>query len=401
MKRHTLLILGGATALGLLSVAVTASTTLSGSAPELALTLWPASSAAAARKAEVLTTTGDPGRMAEAGELARRALLRQPLDATAARTLSIVAAQTGRADDAEQMLALAEWLSRRDALTQVALIEAKVAKGDVVGALVHYDRAMRTSVSTRAILLPVLVPAADNPQIARQVATLLRGRPWWWQDFFDRYSQVGTNSASLAAITAALDFRPSVAAEAERLSIAINRLIGLGDVDRAGRLYARVRPGPGLAATLRDGGFENDAPLPPFEWTYVTSDERAGIREYRDGASGKVALSLTGTEAGIVARQLLTLAPGRYALSARIGETGADTAARPFVTLACLDTRPTSGVVLKTAVLPAAVRATAWWMAFEIPRSCRMQWLSISVSGNLDTTTTTPWIDDMRIARLP
>ena len=391
--RRSVLVLAGGAALSCLVVAGTTSTVLAHAMPRIVLSIWPASAEAASRQAELLSTEGTSADVTRARPLAEQALRRQPVDVVAARTLAIIAARQGNAVRVEKMLTLAQWLSRRDPPTQILLIETHVQAGDVAGALAHYDHAMQTSVATRETLLPVLTAAADDPVIARPVAALLARRPWWWQDFFDGYARTSRNPASFATITGALHLHPGRPEEIERLGIAINHLVGLGDIGRAARLYAAVRPSAS-SSLVHDGGFEDSVTLPPFEWTYVADEERAGIREYREGASGKAALSFTGTATGTVARQLLVLPAGRYVLTARIGQVGAEGGSAPSITLACIGT----GTVLKTAPMPAARTATTWRVLFDVTaRQCPAQWLSLNAGGNIDTAGVSPWIDDIRI----
>ncbi|MFV3464693.1 hypothetical protein ACNJFH_21305, partial [Mycobacterium tuberculosis] len=105
--------------------------------------------------AQLLTQPDRDGSYARAWRLAQAALQRDPMSVRAVSTLAFLAAEKGNAVQAARLLAYSERLSRRDLPTQLALIETKVQANDVVGALVHYDRALRTSKTSEAILVPV------------------------------------------------------------------------------------------------------------------------------------------------------------------------------------------------------------------------------------------------------
>src|SRR4029078_4582807 len=68
-----------------------------------------------------------------------------------------------------------------------------------------------------------------------------------------------------------------------------------------------------------DAGFSNPAPPPPFNWTLTSST--VGLAERQSG--GKLHVIFYGQEDGVLASQLLVLAPGTYRLAMRVTGGGA------------------------------------------------------------------------------
>ncbi|MCB8835101.1 hypothetical protein LJD42_26475, partial [Escherichia coli] len=134
------------------------------------------------------------------------ALARSPVDARAARVLGLFDALRARNRAAQFAFYYAQRLSRRDLPTQMWLIEQSVDQNDIPSALSHYHIAMRTSQTSRAILIPVLADAAENPAVAKPLAQLLRQRPNWWLDFYDSAVPKISSPISLALIVSALHF---------------------------------------------------------------------------------------------------------------------------------------------------------------------------------------------------
>jgi hypothetical protein len=295
-----------------------------------------------------------------------------------------------------------ESLSRRDLPTQLWLIENSVTRNDVPGALIHYDRAMRASEEARTILIPIMVQASADPAIAAAIATLVRNRPLWWAGFVDGAVAQGALPAdSLARILQIVRLRADVTGEHDFLVVGIERL---ARADRLDAAYAIYRQATGSALplrnTLRDGGFEVEGGLPPFDW--ILNDE-AGLRAVREpggNGSGNMVLRLMADDGrfGEFARQRVALEPGRYLLTMEAGDVVGDTAAHPLVTLTCVSEAQTAVASLRLPSAPAqgaAVRA-----GFSIPAAgCASQWLSVSTGAGIDGQALAPWIDSLAIRR--
>lgn len=329
--------------------------------------------------------------------LARAVLAREPANVAATRNAGFAIALRGDNRAAERLFRYAESLSRRDVVTQIWLIEAAVRRNNIREALTHYDRALRTSLNTRATLFPILLAASRDPAIAAPLRDVLARRPHWWREFAFVVAQHGQVAATLASIIGGLSLDPSVEGDRLVLINAIGRLITLGDYDQAYALYRRVRPPPTAShGLIRDGDFTAEYPLPPFEWTFVDEPGLSAVRQPVSEGQSEIALFLIAAEgrSGEVARQFLLLPPGRYRLSARIGDIQGDSLGRPAISLLCATSTQAR---LTTIRLPNARPSGRPFISdpIMVPSQCRAQWLTIETGNSLARQHGTPWIDGL------
>ncbi len=358
--------------------------------PQGALARWPVDTAKVGVATALLAQNPSRAQADRAAALGEAVLARTPVSAEAARDVALSRLARGDLTQARAVIAQGEGLSRRDLPTQMWLIEDRVQAGDVAGALTHYDRAMRTSQESRAVLLPVLAQAADDPAIARLLAAWLTARPEWWSDFLGRFAMVAKSPVAIRLVAGGLRLDPASEVDHARLAQILARLTWLGEYAQARALYDDVT---GLRPTaVVDGGFERDHGLAPFDWQLVDDTDRSATREPREGARG-TALSVAGNDGRDVARQLLVLPPGRYRLQALSGAVPAGMLSPPTVSLACA----TAGNVaaIATASFPVGEAPRRWSMAFTVPAGCRGQWLSIASASNVGYLGDSPWVDDI------
>lgn len=388
------LVLGGASLW--FSTAFTASIVLSVRDPSRALMAWPTSSARSTAAALITTGPAAADNLGEACGYASQALAVSAVDAMAVRVLALCQTVRGDQKQGRALFQYGEALSRRDLPTQLWFIEDRVGQGDINGALLHYDRAMRTSTEVRDLLLPVLVQASNNVDIARQVGKILAGRPDWWSDFLGRFVERATTPESLAELATQMRLDFSSDLERHRLMTVLDRLIDFQRFGLAKKLYDRTVPGAG-AALLDDGGFANDRPVPPIGWRLIDHPEHSGVREPRGSGSDGNALSIRGADGGEVARKLLVLPPGTYQLSAVVGDAANPRETPASVVIACAG--PSTGQ-LGSADFATSRSPAALDIRFSVPVSgCTGQWLSVKAPYGGDALSDDPWIDSFRLAR--
>jgi hypothetical protein len=342
------------------------------------------------------------GDLARAERLARQALAREPVNDLALRTLAQIAVYRGD-PRAPALFGAAESLSRRDSATQMWMMQNAQMHGDVPTALLHFDRAMRTSRASINTLTPVLVFAAADPRFARQLGDLLGRRPPWWSLFLERFLAQTDRADGLFHIALQLHMNLADRGERDLLQASIFRLSQLGAFDQAYALYRTVRPAAAMPpALIRDGGFADADGLAPFEWSLVADPDLSAFREGRPAEPQNIALHLVSHErAGETARQLLLLPPGHYALAAVAGNVAAEEGTRPAFSLACAPDRAGNGATILTLPFPAAGPAGARFGAdITIPANCPAQLLRVMASANLEGGGgPEPWLDDVAVAR--
>jgi hypothetical protein len=349
----------------------------------------------ATQAAELLVRRPGREQIAQAQRLAEAAVRASPVNVRAIWALGSIAALRNDERTAQRLFAYAETLSRRDLPTQLWLIESAVQHNDVPTALLHYDRALRSNIEAQAILFPVLMGAASQPQIAGPLARLLATRPEWWSVFAT--AMIATPSSSSPALAFLLgQVRLNLADPVERpLALsAVLRLVNDGEYARAYQLYRSVTRSGARRPGVNDGGFDAVPAVPPFDWTFVEEMDLSASRE-ASGDGYVLRLHSSQGRAGIVARQLLVLPAGRYRLSFTAGDVSATALARPSVTLSCANDNARQLVRTNAPAARVAGQAAA---NFSIPsEGCTAQWLSINVNTAADEQTIEPWIDQISI----
>jgi len=365
-------------------------------APQLALAWVPADSEARARLAGVLTAPGSSSQAHEvAQKLAREAVRRSPVNAMALRSLALAAGSGDNAAQAGKLMAEAERLSRRDFPTQTWLIERALRDGDVVGAMRHFDIGMRSSVSSRQLLFPLMANASADPAMAAAIKDRLRDKPEW--RFAYLHYLVNFDPDPKRGLDLAREFLdPRVPDERADLISFIDRLSAAGQYAAAWDIYARFNLGP-KASSVSDGGFERDDGVPPFAWELMQDNDLGAYAEAAPDGKGQVLrLVAHSGRIGQVARQLMRLGPGSYRLRALLGDIPEDAFDRPQVTVSCA-ARTDQRAVLTLRPANSGQQARRLEGRFSVPPRCPFQWLAISIAGDGPLRDVVPWIDEVQV----
>lgn len=381
---------------GWATVAVSAAALLREVNPAFVLRLAPADARAKVKQAEQeIASAKGPDIPSRPADLSREALRRDPTLVGAWRTLGLAEAVRGRQAAASQFFGIAQRLSRRDAVTQLWLIEDYVRRNDVPGALHHYDIALRTSKSMVEVLLPKLVPAAADPVIARPLAEILSTEPPWAFHFYNYL--VGGLSSSAAASGLIARLPPEV--RLKHLDT-LRRLIPLAverkEYDAARQTYLRLS-GASQDELLRNGDFEQASAFPPLEWQFTdTPDLHAVQAAAPDARQGTVLrVSASSGAVGIVASQLLLLAPGTYRL-ATVTELGAPPA--PEWLRWQVECEGGAGALLRQDVAPSRPGLHRAEDTFRVPHSgCMAQWVRLEVAAPEGLSAAEAWVHRVAI----
>ncbi len=266
-------------------------------------------------------------RTPSAGELAkdaRRALRQTPLNAGALRLLGLASEMRGDSKDGRRNYELAERVSRRDFLTELALVEYAVQSGDVPAALRHYDVALRTKTGAEAILFPILREALKGAEIQKHFAILAAMSPPWMGDFLAKTIRAGGYSTAVLAIADRVGGLKSIDPSGQLDTLL---LTGLG-VDRRFDLLRRYYlsvPGADRRA-LTSSGFDavNTRPeLGPVAWQLMHSEPLLVSFTQEGTKPGLLDATITldpGSQV-LVARKLIFLSAGEYRFRAAIHPT--------------------------------------------------------------------------------
>lgn len=329
--------------------------------------------------------------------LARRALLHDPLNVVAARTLGLIAALNEHHAAAQRWFTVAQALSRRDLPTQLWLIEDAVGQGQIDAALQHYVYALNTNRSAEPVLFPILVAASGDPAINRPLAALLRRRPLWWGRFLDTLISTGTFPKGLTTLIVAAHLDTGKSDEQQLAARAIQRLFQIHAEADAFALYRQISGD--RQDGIRNGDFQRGNPLPPFDWDLADqADIFATVTTGPDDRHPRaLALTSANGKGGVAAQQLLHVKSGTYTISALTSSDQVDPAARPRLQLLCPGNN--NGQLLDLP-FPASVgtHSVAIMATVDVPAtSCAFQQLQMVFPGTLDGGTSEAWITAMTL----
>jgi hypothetical protein len=366
--------------------------------PALALKFSSNDARAKATLADDLIKKGGDANRARAITLAQQSISR---DATGAVAMRVLGFTSPPSLEAKRVFYAAK-LSKRDPATQLWLIDDAVNRGDPRAALVHYDAALRTTASAPQILFPILARASEDATLVPDITKTLARQPGWANSFL--YELV--NSAPSA------DHLVTIFAGVKRAGTKIDPRLGQNLIDRTIRdkrfdlaRQAYSIAGGADAATVgrgvQDGNFSGGTGWAPFDWVYSTDTAIVAERVAGDAAGKDMRLSIRadGDATADAARQLLTLSPGIYQLSALAGDPPEDGNGRIFWTIGCA---ASEGVILTEIPIAAAGPARqAHGGSFTIPAgNCSAQWLSLAVRTEAGADGFETWVDNVSVKRV-
>ena len=303
---------------------------------------------------------------------ARRAVRAQAINPGALRQLATDAEYRGESKRASRLLLLSERVSRRDAGAQLQLLEKRVAREDVAGALVHYDRILRTNATYRAVLFPKIDDASSDASIARQVRALLATQPPWLDAFLDWAIYEARAMQTLGTILPAIPPAAPAWTEVRRAAL-IRKFADYGEMGSAFALYRRS--GGSAAGGVVNAEFARPSRFPPIDW--MTIDDSEVELEFPASETGEARYAAPGGISAVPLSQVLALKPGRYRLSIWMTHDVADRSATPRWTVGCTGT---GGAALAALEMQPATGQQGQRTAFSIaPGQCAYQWLRLEL----------------------
>lgn len=361
-----------ATILGLTSAGGSFANVLAKGDPGRAYALAPGNGTVAARYAQDLfSARPDTDPQGKAAKIARQALLDDPTAADALTVLAFQAQLRGERDKADNIFRYSTALSRRELRPRLWAIEEAVNRGDIDGALRHYDVALRTSRDAGPMLYPTLGAAMAEPRIRAGFLAVLATNPGWKDEFFDHVARRRISPEGLAALLVegrSIDLKVT---EDARVQI-IDALIISGKTDQAWSLYREMRKGASRDQS-RDPNFALDAASrSAFDWR-AGEDSRLGAAILKDGAAGAIDFAAPPDSSGVLAQQSQLLAPGRYRLHGRSRGIDQSASALPYWTLVCANGRELGRIQVPNS----ATSGGRFSGSFRVPQGCVVQHLQL------------------------
>lgn len=316
--------------------------------------------------------------------MARRALRQQPLNASAVRLLGYVADARGEKDRARKLIASAANLSRREFGAQLWLIEDAVARGDTIGALRHYDIALRSTASSQAILIPTLTGALGDPNVRKGLAPYVGQDANWIPAFLADAIANSSNPADAADILLRARRLPP---NEEYRNIANSLLAKLAEKNRFDTFRKLYRVLPGSRPTaLNSVGLNTDTvslKYPVAGWSIGDHPAAGGsFSQPADNGAISVSLFAGSGERQELMRKYTFYTPGRYRFVASYNVAQTATDAQIRWDFQCISTAGNTSVWL--VIAPINKGAGSSTQTFTIPAACNNQQLLLSIAGGTD-----------------
>jgi hypothetical protein len=358
-------------------VADTAGHNLAISDPEGALLIAPWEPVALDELAERQLTNGS-GEPSSVEDLARRALLSDPLDSRALSLLGLGAERNGDLARAEASMSLAAARSWRNPAPHVWLFAQAIRRGKFEEALTQADGLLRVYPQYAETIFPVLTVFGTDPGALAALGGALAANPPWRRSFLG--AVVGVNDRLMTQLYQSLIHgrQPPMADEMKPY---LDRLILVGRLEEAYQDWrATSSPAETPVRYPYNGNFK--APLDglPFNWVFDgVSGAEIQITEAPDrGNSHAMRIQFSGARAKLGrVGQLLMLAPGSYDLELAVKSSSLRTERGPVWQISCAESR-----VLLAETKP--VTGTTPWtdlkIRFSVPSSgCNAQWLQLII----------------------
>lgn len=330
-------------------------------------------------------------------DAARASLVSRPLNASLLSFYGLRATSIGQSGLASALMASADAASRRDAFSQLWMIEQKSGAADVKGAVGHYNALLSVHPAMQATLLPVLVSAVAYPEVRGAIRPYLNpDARWGWSGPF-------LNLASQRVeVSQYLDLVEPVAARLRGDGYAvsntriIHRMLQSGLTGDAWKLFALVAPHVDVAAfrAFAPSGRNLDPKWQPLSWTLGQSDD---ISASVDG-DGEIDVTVAPTARGLIAsRDIPVTSSSTYVLGQRlIYEAGSPRAPLRWRVYCAA---PNGAQLIVDRFVPATVNSKLAQLSVNVPENCNMVRVELSALGSEGQLSSRLQITDLTLAK--
>lgn len=256
----------------------------------------------------------------------------------------------------------AQWRDPRSLPAAYFLANHYLRLGDAYRGLQQTSLLARLSPGGTETAAPFVAAYAQDRSNWPMIRALFRSQPGMEDSVLSALSRDPRNTDAILAISDPEHRRPDSA----WLATLLNSLVTAGQYSRARTIWSAVAETPGGPALLYDADFTSPQAPPPFNWSLASS--AIGIAERQPGR--RLHLIFYGNVDGLLASELVTLAPGAYRL--RLQLVGA--AVHPELMRWSIRCDGKAEPVSSAALDQVAARG---W-TFAIPGDCPAQWLELS-----------------------
>lgn len=363
------LLAGLAAVVGSLSVAHTLAFVTVRDDPQRAYALTPGDGRITAALAD-RELTDNQGKNPAMVSLARKALRQDATAVSAVVVLGLDAQARGDGKQARRLFDYAQTLSRRNVKAQLWAIEYAVERGDVRGAMRHYDIALRVSRPMTDLLFPILAAAIADPNVLREVERTLAGRPSWGAPFIEYVASNGPDPRAAAQVLRAASRQGQPVSSIAR-ALMTEKLVSQGMPRDAWQFYTSFRAGA-RNDTARDPDFSADLDTPTvFDWQSVAANGLVASVE-----PGSLVFSAPVAASGALVQQVQMLTAGTYRLHGQSSGIEQSAETLPYWQMSCRDGDRELGRVDVPTSSKSGGRFSGW---IVVPRDCPVQILRLAV----------------------
>jgi hypothetical protein len=292
-----------------------------------------------------------------------RGALGAPLSPTPFLVHGVRAQLAGDSVTAQLNFLAAQWRDPRSMPAAYFLADYYLRTGKPLEGLRQTALVARLSPNGVSSVAPFVARYAQERANWPQIRALFRSNPAIEEDVLEALASDPGNADALLALADTGHRTPS----SQWLRRLLQSLVENREYGRAHAIWSSLAGG-GPGNLIYDPGFSKSEAPPPFNWMLASST--VGLAERQPG--NRLHLIFYGQQDGVLASQLLLLAPGTYRL--RMGPASDATHAELLGWSVRCDK---SSLRLSTASLDSAARG---W-TFVIPANCPAQWLELSGSS--------------------
>jgi hypothetical protein len=267
----------------------------------------------------------------------------------------------GNLDAARRVFVAAQWRDPRSLPAAYFLAEYYFRIGQVLDGLQQTTLLARLSPGGVTAVAPFIASYAQNRANWPQMRALFRSQG----GFEDEVLAVLAHDAANADAVLALADAGHRSAKSPWVPILLQTLVSSGDYARARAIWALVGGGKN-GDLVYDPDFSSPGPPPPFNWFFASST--IGLGERQPGK--RLHVIFYGNDDGVLASELLTLAPGTYRVQMQLVGPPVHPETLRWSIRCDKSSEPISSV-------PIADAAAHGW-TFQVPANCPGQWLELS-----------------------
>lgn len=384
-----------AAVLGLASVTHSIGSALTNVDPAMAFAFAPFDGQIGAIRAlDQLKSSPQAGKNIRSVQLAREALRREPIALDAFAALGLAAQLDNKPEEARRIFQYALQLSRRDPQARMWAIEENVGRGDISGALLNYDLALRTSVKAQGILFPILASAISEPKVRSILLQRMSDRPSWEGAFISFLVNYSIDPEATVAF-----FRDgehiNLPVNSTLRAMAVNGLVAQSKLDSAWEYYVSLHKNVD-AGQSRDPKFTMVLSTPSaFDWMAMDSPAISATID-RKPEGGAIDFSIPPVVGGVIASQMQMLPPGAYKFSGLATEIQPTEKGLIYWSLDCF-----GGLKLGSVGVSSSASGDGTFNGmFTVPQDCVGQRLSLNAKPTNDMLGISGKITEAKLVRI-